>query len=152
MTFARAELSAIRLGAISGGKALTKGINLQVLITADEARLLGNPADFNTVSRAIRKCKVGTSIHLPLGGSQPQIKSLEIRCTTDSFAIGNREGALFIAYPEKLRRRLSPCFAMPTETFSGSIFFINATENGFLRDLAEGSLKMVLQVEDPDQC
>lgn len=144
--------SPILLYAISGGTALIKGINLQVLITGDEARLLGTPADFNTVSRAIRKCKVGKSIHLPLRGSQSKSNSLEIRCTNDSFAIRHREGALFIAYPEKLRGRLSPCFAMPAETFSGSIFFINASEIEFLHELAEGSLKMALQVGDPDQC
>lgn len=151
MSFAGAELSVIRLCAISGGTALIKVINLQVFIAGDEARLLGTPSDFNTVSRAIRKCKVGTSILLPLGSSQSQSKSLEIRCTTGSLAIGEREDALFIAYPEKLRGRLSPYFAMPVETCSGSIFFINASQIEFLHDLAAGSLKLILQVGDHDQ-
>jgi len=129
---------------------LIKGAKLRVFISGNEARLFGTPSDFNAVSRAIRKCKVGTSIRLPLERSQSQYTSLEIRCTTGFAAFGAKECTLFIAYPEKLRRRFSPLFAMPAETQSGSIFFISASQIDALQFVAEESLEMILQVVEPD--
>ncbi|WP_248756117.1 hypothetical protein [Pseudomonas sp. MWU12-3091] len=127
------------------------GVKLQVFVTENEARLLGTPSAFSTVSRAIRKCKVGTSIHLPLESSRSPFTSLEIRCTAGSAVVAVMDGTLLVAYPEKLRRRLSPYFAMPAETPSGSTFFINASQIDVLHDLTGESLQMILQVVGPDQ-
>jgi len=127
------------------------GVELQVFVTGNEARLFGTPSDFNTISRAIRKCKVGTSIRLPLNTSRSPITSLEISCTTGSAVVAVMDCSLLIAYPEKLRRRLSPHFSMPAETPSGSTFFIDASQIDALHDLAGESLQMILQVVGSDQ-
>jgi len=130
---------------------LITGIEIQVFVTENEARLLGTPSAFSTVSRAIRKCKVGTSIHLPLESSRSPFTSLEIRCTADFAVVAVMDCSLLIAYPEKLRRRLSPYFSMPAETPSGSTFFIDASQIDALHDLAGESLQMILQVVGSDQ-
>lgn len=130
---------------------MIKGIELQVFVTGNEARLVGTPSAFSTVSRAIRKCKVGTSIHLPLDISHSLLTSLEISCTTGSAVIAVMDCTLLIAYPEKLRRLLSPYFAMPAETQPGSTFFIDASQIDALHDLAGESLQMILQVLGTDQ-
>jgi len=127
------------------------GVELQVFVTGNEARLFGTPSDFSTVSRAIRKCKVGTSIRLPLNTSRSPITSLEISCTTGSAVVVVMDCSLLIAYPEKLRRRLSPYFSMPAETQPGSTFFIDASQIDVLHDLAGESLQMILQVVGSDQ-
>ncbi|WP_338523739.1 hypothetical protein NUH87_29155 [Pseudomonas batumici] len=111
-----------------------------------EAHFFGTPADFNGISRAIRKCKLGATIRLPLEKNQAGLTSLNIACTSGVGSIGLRNPDAFIMYPERSRNLLSPCFAMPTETQPGSVFFISRLQIDFLQALEDDSLDVVLHV------
>jgi len=117
-----------------------------IKIEGNEAHFFGTPADFNGISRAIRKCKLGATIRLPLEKNQAGFTSVNIACTSGVGSIGRRNPDVFIMYPERLRNLLSPCFAMPSETQPGSVFLISRSQIDFLLPLEDGSLDVVLHL------
>ncbi|QXI30614.1 hypothetical protein [Pseudomonas vanderleydeniana] len=119
---------------------------MRLKIDGDEAHLFGAPKDFNTISRAIRKCRVGTTTRLPIEQSQAGPATLNLICTGTGGSIEYQGVDLLIAFPERLRNQLSPCFSMPAETQAGSMFFISRSQIDFLHDMKNGALNIVLHV------
>lgn len=118
-----------------------------IKIINHEAHLFGTPADFNNISRGIRKCKLGQTLRLPLEKNQSRYTSLDICCTAQTASFFTIGDTFFITFPQSIRRHLHPYFSMPAETQAGSTFFINKSQIEQLNTLSDSSLGVVIHVD-----
>lgn len=117
-----------------------------VKIVGRQAHMFGTCAEFNRISRSLRKCTIGAAVHLPLEHGQSEYTSLQLICSAKTCSFSVKDDAFVVAFTQNLRRPLLACFSMPSDTQPGSTFWFSKVQTEGLDRLADASLDLVIHV------